>query len=132
MKKQVKNWLNSALDDLNTIKKIGNDETLTNMIAFHAEQAIEKSLKAILEKFESKVPRIHNVIKLKELTEKHVLFDVDKQLLLHISEVYSDARYPSDLGLIPTGKPSVETAKLYENFAESIYNIILEKLNTSV
>ena len=132
MKKQVKNWLNSALDDLNTIKKIGNDETLTNMIAFHAEQAIEKSLKAILEEFESKVPRIHNVIKLKELTEKHVLFDVDKQLLLQISEVYSDARYPSDLGLIPTGKPSVETAKLYENFAESIYNIILEKLNTSV
>ena len=128
MKKQAKNWLDAALDDINTIKKIGNDETLTNIIAFHAEQAIEKSLKAILEEFESKVPRIHNVIKLKELTEKHIVFSVDNQLLAQISEVYSDARYPSDLGLIPTGKPTINTAKTYEEFAESVYKIVLSNL----
>ena len=51
------------------------------MIAFHSQQAIEKSLKSVLEEYESKVPRIHNIIKLKEMTEKYLDITADKKLL---------------------------------------------------
>jgi len=39
------------------------------MVAFHSQQAIEKSIKAILEEKETKVPKIHNIITLKEKIE---------------------------------------------------------------
>ena len=63
MKKQANDWLLAADDDLRLIEKIIDDESLTNMITYHSQQAIEKSLKSILEEFESRVPRIHNIIK---------------------------------------------------------------------
>ncbi len=129
MKKQVENWLDAASDDIRLIEKIREDESLTNMIAFHAEQAVEKSFKAVLEQYESKVPRIHNIIKLKELIEKYIKIDLDKNLLMEISEVYTETRYPSDLGLIPTGKPSIKTASNYKKFAEDIYNKVLAELS---
>ena len=129
MKKQVENWLDAASDDIRLIEKIGEDESLTNMIAFHAEQAVEKSFKAVLEQYESKVPRIHNIIKLKELIEKNIKIDLDKRLLIEISEVYTETRYPSDLGLIPTGKPSIKTALNYKKFAKDIYKKVLAELS---
>ena len=49
MKKQAEEWLYAANDDLKVISKIIDDETLTNMITFHSQQAIEKSFKSILE-----------------------------------------------------------------------------------
>ena len=129
MKKQANDWLLAADDDLRVIAKIIDDESLTNMIAYHSQQAIEKSLKSILEEYESKVPRIHNIIKLKEMTEKYINIDVDKELLEQVNDVYSDTRYPSDVGLIPSGKPSLEIAKRFYNFAANIKNEINIKMN---
>ncbi len=128
MKKQAEEWLNSANDDLKVIAKIIDDETLTNMIAFHAQQAIEKSLKSILEEFESKVPRIHNLIKLKEMTEKYIIFEIDKTSLEQVNEIYTDTRYPSDVGLVPTGKPSIELAKEFYVISLRIKNEISKKM----
>ena len=59
MKKQAENWLKSAKDDLILIEEIINNDLLTHMVAFHSQQAIEKSFKAILEEKEAKVPKIH-------------------------------------------------------------------------
>ena len=49
MKKQAESWLSAAKDDLDVIKEIIGKDNLTNMIAFHAQQAIEKSFKAVVE-----------------------------------------------------------------------------------
>mgnify|MGYP002868032069 CR=1 FL=1 len=49
MKKQAKNWLQAAFDDLSVIGEIIQNENLSHMVAFHSQQAIEKSIKAILE-----------------------------------------------------------------------------------
>jgi len=130
MKKQAEEWLNAANEDLKLIEKIIDDETLTNMIAFHSQQAIEKSLKSILEEFESKVPRIHNLIKLKEMTEKYIKFETDKSSLEQVNEIYADTRYPSDVGLIPIGKPSIELAKEFYIFALGIKKEISGKMGT--
>ena len=100
------------------------------MIAFHSQQAIEKSLKSVLEEYESKVPRIHNIIKLKEMTEKYLDITADKKLLEQVNEIYSEARYPSDIGLVPTGKPSIDLAKGFFDFALSMRDEIMKKIGT--
>jgi len=46
-KDAAKEWIKSALDDLITIKEIIDNPFITNIVAFHAQQCIEKSLKAI-------------------------------------------------------------------------------------
>ena len=61
MKKLVNAWLKAALLDLKNIEKIIDDEFLTPMVAFHAHQAIEKSLKAILELQQTKIQKIHKL-----------------------------------------------------------------------
>ena len=130
MKKQANDWLFAADDDLRLIEKIIDDESLTNMVAYHSQQAIEKSLKSILEEYESKVPRIHNIIKLKEMTEKYLSIDIDKELLEQVNDVYADTRYPSDIGLIPSGKPSLDISHRFYNFALKVKNEINKKMNT--
>jgi len=52
-------WLKTADDDLLVIQKIIDELNLSNVTAFHAQQAIEKSLKALLEYHKEDVPKIH-------------------------------------------------------------------------
>lgn len=47
MKDTTKQWLDFAETDLLTCKRILGDALLTNVVTFHAQQAVEKSLKAI-------------------------------------------------------------------------------------
>ena len=49
MKSITSDWMATAHDDLELIQEIIHNETLTNLAAFHSQQAIEKSFKAILE-----------------------------------------------------------------------------------
>ena len=51
MKKISDEWLKAAKDDLRVADKIIADETLTHMVAFHSQQCIEKSLKAVMEEY---------------------------------------------------------------------------------
>ena len=51
MKKISEEWLKAAKDDLRVADKIITDETLTHMVAFHSQQCIEKSLKAVMEEY---------------------------------------------------------------------------------
>ena len=44
------------------------------------------------------------------MTEKYIIFKTDKTLLEQVNEIYTDTRYPSDVGLVPTGRPSIELA----------------------
>ena len=63
MKLTTQEWINRAKDDLDVIEEIQDIEHLTNMVAFHAQQAIEKSLKAILEEHDEDIPRIHDLVR---------------------------------------------------------------------
>jgi HEPN domain-containing protein len=52
MKEIAEQWLKAAADDLRVVARIAEDEDLTHMVAFHAQQCIEKSLKAVIEEYE--------------------------------------------------------------------------------
>jgi len=114
MKKQAENWLLlSADDDIKVAEKLLDSEELTNMIAFHTQQAIEKTFKAVLEEKEAKVPRTHDLLLLFKKVEKYNESEMDLLMLTKINEVYIDTRYPSDLGLVPQGKPDIELANKF-------------------
>ena len=45
-------------------------------------------------------------------------------MLDEINEIYIDSRYPADLGLLPYGKPTLEDAKEFYEFAQSIFDTV--------
>ena len=57
MKKRVEEWVNFAIKDLNSAKKLSEDPGLNQNAAFHCQQALEKILKAVIESRRSNTPR---------------------------------------------------------------------------
>ena len=41
-----------------------------------------------------------------------------------LDSLYIDARYPGDFGLLPDGKPTLDDAQAFYNFAEKIFKNI--------
>ena len=62
MKKQAESWLQAAKSDLIVIEEIVDREEVAHMVAFHSQQAIEKSYKAALEEYDQIIPKTHNII----------------------------------------------------------------------
>jgi len=124
MKKTSEQWLNAAEDDLRVVARIASDEQLTHMVAFHSQQCIEKSLKAIIEEYELGHIRVHNLGRLFEIVRPKATFDADVVLIEKLDKLYLDARYPGELGLLPYGKPTREDAQRFYRFAQSLYEQI--------
>ena len=124
MKFITSEWLKSADDDINTIKAIIDDESLTHIVAFHSQQCIEKSFKAMVDEFELASQKIHNLITLNETISSVYQFGFDEDKLGLLNKLYLDSRYPGDLGLLPNGKPSIEVAKEFQKLAKEIYERI--------
>jgi len=119
-------WLKSADSDLKTIEHISSDETLTHVAAFHAQQSVEKSLKALLEFWERPVPKDHSTIRLFGLVADMLEIAFDQDMLTDLDDLYITARYPGELGLLPYGRPSVDDARQFYEFAVGVYQSALE------
>jgi HEPN domain-containing protein len=122
-------WLSAANDDLVLIQEIIRNETLTHMVAFHSQQAIEKSFKALLEEREGIVPRIHTLETLLARITRYTVIDAELDLLEDLDKLYVDARYPADFGLLPDGKPTVKEAIAFNELAIYIHNAIKSALS---
>jgi len=130
MKKGTEEWLEFAKRDLEAAKGLINNSYLANIVLFHSQQCIEKCFKAFLEEHGIKIPKIHSVVKLCSIIEEHigVSFVVQKNELDMIDLVYIDTRYPSGLGLLPSGFPTDKEAKKCVESAEKVYSETIEKL----
>ena len=125
--RQAIEWLKASYDDLDSISYIIDIEHLTNIISFHAQQAIEKSFKSLLEYKKIPIIKTHNLERLyKQVRDYIEIEDYDKLEL--INELYIDSRYPGDMGLLPYGKPTLEDAKRFYKFANEIFNKVCEIL----
>lgn len=129
MKKITGDWLEAARDDLLIIHEIISNPQLTNMVAFHSQQCIEKCLKAILEEFENKVPRIHNLERLLALTSKYIeIPGITITVIEEMDKLYTESRYPGELGLLPEGKPSIDDANTFYEHAQLVYDHVHQLL----
>lgn len=131
MNKLANEWLSFAEKDLKTVAKLLNDPDLTNIVAFHTHQCIEKSFKALIFIKTEKLPKIHNLLRLYGTVRNYSQINIDMNLLEEINETYIDARYPSDLGLLPYGNLSSEKAKGFYQEAQSIYSQIHKEINSN-
>ena len=128
MRSFTKEWIKASIDDLMTIEQILNNEHLTHIVAFHAQQSIEKVLKALIEEYEIDIPKIHKLIKLNKILEDKITID-NLELLEKLDELYIESRYPGDMGLLPNGKPTIENAKEFYKFAQVIFDKVCDILN---
>jgi HEPN domain-containing protein len=128
MKQTTRDWITAAKDDLLAAKILGYDIRITNIAAFHCQQCLEKCFKAMIEEMDKPSIKSHDLIRL-HLTANIQFSESDLVLLGIINEVYIDARYPGDLGLLPHGKPTVSEIENFMNFCESTLYIITSQID---
>lgn len=105
-------WLFFADSDL-TLAQKALEERIYHLACFHAQQAVEKFLKACLVKQEAHVRKTHSLVELYELV---VPFTPDlrdsRSILEKLDQYYAPTRYPDALpGSLPEGLPNEDDAK---------------------
>lgn len=123
MKIITREWLNAANDDLIAMQVMSGRAEITNMVAFHAQQAIEKSFKAVVEEFNLGNIKTHHLESLYAKISP-IFSGCNETILAELDTVYIEARYPGDLGLMPHGKPSLEEAEIYRQEASKIKELV--------
>jgi len=126
MLKIYKEWLKAANDDLILLDEIIDNPYITNLTAFHSQQAVEKTLKAYLEAKGNKVPKIHKIQTLIDRVDLDLT--QDDELIQLLDTLYIESRYPGDMGLLPYGKPTIDDAKRFYEFANRVFNEVCEIL----
>ena len=127
MRAFTKEWLKASRDDLLTIEEIVDNPHLTHIVAFHAQQCVEKAMKAIIEENEIDIPKIHKLLRLYEKVS-FSLDALDEELMSVLDGLYIESRYPGDMGLLPHGKPSSNDAKEFYAFANSVLDKVCKVL----
>jgi HEPN domain-containing protein len=123
-------WLEHAADDLRSAEVL-LEAGVFSMVCFHAQQAMEKTLKALLAAARHPIPRIHNLIRLRQMVEEAISasLELDQEGLLFLNDVYLDSRYPTDLGLFPSGLPDVEDARRAYHYADDMWHQLTGRLH---
>ncbi|GHV76565.1 hypothetical protein AGMMS49942_13860 [Spirochaetia bacterium] len=130
MKKQVEAWNYDACKHLLIVSIIIDNPDLTNGVAFHCQQAIEKYLKAFLIACDIKVIRTYDLARLYDLVKQIRDFGFDLDLLDTLTRLFNDSRYPNDnIGLLPYGVPTEEQARVFYAFAKDVEQKIKAALN---
>lgn len=114
-------WLYFAESDLKTAR-VMLGEGVYHMTCFHAQQTIEKCLKAILRNHQKITPKTHSLAKLAH--EVHVLEiqNIVDDDVLFVDQFYSSTRYPDTLpGSLPDGLPIKDDAEKALRIAEKVF-----------
>jgi HEPN domain-containing protein len=82
---------------------------------------VEKSLKAILQEKGVRPPKTHDILRLYGLVSEATGLELDLRMLQVLNDLYVDARYPGEFGLLPYGRPSSDDARQFYEFAAEVY-----------
>ncbi len=98
MKGETKEWLLKAWDDLRVLRhemSLPPGERVVSAICFHAQQFVEKALKAFLIEHGKEFPRTHNISFLKRLCSE-IDKDFDTLQVDELSLYAVESRYPGE------------------------------------
>jgi HEPN domain-containing protein len=118
-----------AEKDIKNASIIIEEEDLTNIVAFHCQQAIEKYFKAYILAKDKPLLKIHDLPKLYGIIRTITDLKIDEDMLSVVNETYIEDRYPGELGLLPNGMPSIELVKSFLDFTKQIAEKIKKELN---
>lgn len=123
----VQRWLTKADNDLQTAKlALEYKPELTDSICFHAQQCVEKCLKAYIVYLDKHIRKTHDLTPLVSLCEKYEPeFGKFHDIADELSAYAIIARYPDDWREIPLEEATEAVIK-----AETVMEFVLEKLKT--
>ena len=91
-------WLEKAARDLKSAKVLSQNDCGNDIVAFHCQQAIEKSLKGYLIKQTGEFPEGHSLIYLcKEASNYHAGFKKHLKDCAFVNQYYIETRYPAEV-----------------------------------
>ena len=129
------------IKDLSRISKIkerlsqlSDALTLTGTFVELSGQVVEALIlqgatSSVAEERLENVPRIHDLRRLWEIVSDQFQEALDVDLLRELTDVYTDSRYPGDLGLTPSGGPTEKDAVRFEQFAVDVHAKVLAVLS---
>lgn len=126
MRDDVKNWIVKAENDLKVaMHEIETKEPVTDAICFHAQQCVEKYLKAFLVYYNQSFRKTHNISEILVICiEKDPEFKNLQQINAHELTVYAtELRYPEFFHI-----PSIEEAKEAIEIAKKVKEFVIKKL----
>lgn len=127
MKRETEEWIKIAEEDFQAAKHL-LERSLLRMVCYHAQQSVEKILKAVLTENEIEFSRTHNILDLcnaaKEIGHEASLADEEA---IFLNSIYR-ARYPAALGLLPPGEPTKEDADRALHIAQKMQEWLKETL----
>lgn len=127
LRELINKWLLKANNDLMIIEnEFHSGNPVTDGICFHAQQSVEKYLKAFLVANQIEFPQTHNIGIILNLCIK---VDPDFQTLresVTLTRYATGFRYPDDFYI-----PSIEEANKSFEIAKKVKKFVLEKLKDS-
>lgn len=121
--KQILFWREGAIEDLSVAVDLINRNHVRHGL-FFAHLALEKILKAHVCRATHDIsPRLHNLIRLSELTG--LIIQSDKMdILAELNSFNIEGRYPDSL----SSPPSPEEARIYMDKAEEVFKWLIKQL----
>jgi len=129
MKPSVLAWLQACEEDLSVVESLLQSRLATGAASFHAQQCVEKSLKAVLEKYTKTVPKIHDLDKLFAEVKNYIDIKSYETIVNKLNMLYIESRYPGAFGFLPDGKPALEDVEKFYAFAKNVYDMVESHLN---
>ncbi len=127
MKLEYEIWLEFAADDLK-MAQLALGEELYNQVCFHADQCVEKTLKAIYIHQGKPYPRTHKLADLLSHLPKKELKGLHEQIA-DLDRFYIPTRYPDALpGSLVDSMPSEDDAREAMETAETVFKQVRGKL----
>lgn len=116
MLKEVNNWLEQAQSDLAAAQS-SVKERKYDWASFQAQQAAEKTLKALLIQKNQIIPKVHDLVFLakKAALPQELVAKCDQ-----LSKVYIDTRYPDMEEDIPSKRYTKEMAQNHITIADEV------------
>lgn len=109
MKPEAQGWLEIAREDLAAAELLFQNG-IYRMVCLHSQQAVEKSVKALLTECAIDFRRTHNIVDLLSLlSTKNLIVELDHEEAGFLNAVYR-SRYPAEAGLLPHGEPRAPDA----------------------
>ena len=126
-------WLEFAREDIR-MAELAMGEGIYNQVCFHAQQCVEKSLKAILAAEGRDIPRTHKVVDLIPEVNAVVGEDLFERFegIEILDQYYIPTRYPDAvLGVLPEGMPGEREAAEALEFARGVWRYASDRVKAA-
>jgi HEPN domain-containing protein len=115
-------WIDKAEGDFHTASREARVRKAANYdaVCFHAQQCVEKYLKAYLQEHGQPFPRIHDLIDLLELILLHDgTFELQREFLKELSGYAVEFRYPGEIAAKEEARAALMAMKAVRGFVRA-------------